>query len=246
MPTYNSSKTIEASVKSVLAQTLTDFELIIVNDCSTDNTLEIIESLSKTDDRIKILVNSENRGVAYSRNSAVAEACGEWIAFLDSDDIWREDKLEKQLALTKENPEALLIGTGSSFIDWEGNPYSYVMTIPEKIDYKTLLGKNILSCSSVMVKSEIIKNVKMYSDKISEDYAAWLTILRDIKYAYGINEPLLVYRVQRQSKSSSRIKSVKMLFKTYKYMGYNSLISAILVCRYTLYSINKRYKIKNS
>lgn len=246
MPAYNSSNTIEASVKSVLGQSFTDFELIIVNDCSKDNTLDVIESLAESDSRIKVIANAQNRGVAFSRNAAVSAASGEWIAFLDSDDIWREDKLEKQLALTKENSEAVLIGTASGFMDWEGNPYSYIMPIPEKIDYKTLLGRNILSCSSVMVKTELIKNVKMYSDKISEDYAAWLTILRDIKYAYGINEPLLTYRVQKNSKSSSRLKSVKMLYKTYKYVGYNAIVSAFLVLRYTLYSVSKRSKIKNS
>lgn len=246
MPAFNASKTIELSIESVLKQTQNDFELIIINDCSTDDTLQKIEEIAREDSRIRVYSNEINSGASFSRNYGVSVAKGDWIAFIDSDDLWREDKLKKQIELVDNNPDAVLTFTASAFINWEGVPFNYIMAVPDKIDYTALLKKNLLSCSSVLVKSELMKSIKMYDDSISEDYAAWLTILKKVDFAYGINEPLLIYRVCKKSKSSSRIKAAIMTFKTYRYIGYNLLVSLFLVGRYTLYSVSKRYKIKHT
>ena len=244
MPAYNASKTIESAINSVLKQTVGDFELIIIDDCSKDDTVEKISALAQSDERIVVLLNEKNSGVAHSRNYGVSVAKGEWVAFLDSDDMWREDKLEKQLELVNTNPQAAITYTASSFMDWEGKPYSYIMPVNTTVDYKTLLRRNLLSCSSVMVKKNIIERYKMPSDNMSEDYAVWLMVLKEVGFAYGVNEPLLIYRLSKNSKSSSRIKAFRMHFNAYRYVGYNVVYSLFLTALYTFYSVAKRKNIK--
>lgn len=248
MPAYNAAKTIRESVNSVIAQTVKDWELIVIDDGSTDNTVAVLTELADCDSRIRFFQNEKNRGVSYTRNRAITLAKGEWIAFLDSDDIWQPQKLEKQLTLVKKHPEMVVCYTASSFIDESGNPFKYVMQAVERLDYKTLLHKNIMSCSSVMIRSSVMKNIKMPSDNMHEDYYVWLTVLKKHKIAYGVNEPLLIYRLCANSKSSNRIKSAKMLFNTYRAVGFNLFKNGFLVLRYTFYSIRKRsniYSTKN-
>lgn len=245
MPAYNSDKTIAMSIESVLKQTYFDFEFIIINDCSDDKTDEIIDYYASKDKRIKCFKNEKNSGVSYTRNIAISIANGDWIAFIDSDDIWEKNKLEKQMELAKSNQEISLIYTGSAFMNSNGEKYSYSLPVLPKIDYRTLLKKNLLSCSSVMVRKNVIKPILMPADDMHEDYATWLLILKKYKYAYGINEPLLVYRLSENSKSSNRLKSAKMIYKTYRYVGYNAMLSLFLMFRYSFYSIRKRYKVKN-
>ena len=245
MPAYNAEKTVSQAINSVIGQTFGDFELIVIDDCSKDGTADIIENLAREDARIIFLKNEQNSGVSKTRNYGVSVARGELIAFLDSDDMWREDKLEKQLEIFEKNTEAVISYTASSFIDSEGNPYSYVMQAEEKTDYKTLLRKNLLSCSSVMIRTEVMKGIKMPNDRMHEDYYVWLTVLKKTAFAYGVNEPLLIYRLSTNSKSSNRIKSAKMLFNTYTAVGYDPLRAAFLVLRYTVHSVTKRYNISS-
>ena len=246
MPTYNAEKTVKEAVNSVIAQTVKNWELIVIDDGSTDNTINILTELAKSDSRICFLKNEKNCGVSYTRNRAVALAKGEWIAFLDSDDIWQRKKLEKQLELAENHPEMVVCYTASSFIDEGGNPFEYVMEAVEELDYKTLLHKNLMSCSSVMIRSSVMKEIKMPNDKMHEDYFTWLTVLKKHKIAYGVNEPLLVYRLCANSKSSNRLKAAKMLFNSYRAVGYDFVTTAFFVFRYTFYSIKKRRKIYSS
>ncbi len=245
MPAYNAEETVNCAVESVLRQTFSDFELIVIDDCSTDGTLDILRKLAERDPRIIIIENEQNSGVSHSRNTGVARAEGEWIAFLDSDDMWREDKLELQLRELEKHPECVVGYTASAFIDSAGNPYNYVMPAEEKTVYSTLLRKNLMSCSSVIIRSSVMKGIKMPGDEMHEDYYVWLTVLRDGGYACGINEPLLIYRLSENSKSSSRVKSARMSYNTYRAVGYSAVSSLFLVCRYFFHSVTKRYKIKN-
>ena len=244
IPAYNTSKTVEATINSVLNQTFGDFELIVVNDCSTDDTMELINRLADTDNRIRVYSNEKNSGVSYSRNFGVEKANSDWIAFLDSDDLWTEDKLEKQLKFIEENPDAQLTYTASGFMDNDGSLKGYVMSVPKKIDFNTLLHKNLISCSSIVVKRELMVKHKMPSDKMSEDHATWLTILKDIDYAYGLDEPLLIYRLQDKSRSSNRIIAFFRHFKTMRYVGYNSFIALFYTVKYVFYSVLKRKRIR--
>lgn len=246
MPAYNCEKTINEAVESVLNQTYSDFELLIIEDCSKDQTRKVAERLASKDARVKLLINEKNSGASYSRNRGVKEAKGEWIAFLDSDDMWKADKLEKQLEFAHNNQETVLFYTASEFMTEDGKRYSYIMEAQKKISYKELLRKNLVSCSSVLVKSEVMKKIEMPGDEMSEDYFTWLKITRDYGYACGLNEPLLVYRLMGESKSSNRLKAARMTYNTYRAIGYNLLMSAWLVFKYTFYSVTKRRKIKRN
>lgn len=243
MPAYNAERTIRDSIESILHQSFRDFELIVIDDGSRDGTKEIVEKLAAGDSRIRFLQNEKNSGVSYTRNRAVSLAEGEWIAFLDSDDQWLPEKLEKQLALAEQHPDMVLCYTASSFISDDGKPYGYVMEAAERMSYKMLLKKNLISCSSVMIRSSVMKGVKMPSDKMHEDYFVWLTVVREFGVAYGINEPLLVYRLSANSKSSSRIKSAKMLYNSYRAVGYFPVTAGWFTLRYTLHSVSKRRNI---
>lgn len=245
MPAYNSERTIKDSINSVLNQTYSDWELIIVNDASSDNTLSIIREFELMDSRVVVLENAINSGVSESRNKGISFAKGDYIAFLDSDDMWRSDKLEKQINLMKRN-NAVLSYTASSFISSEGYRFDYIMEAEAKISLKTLLRKNLISCSSAMIRADVMKSIQMPNDKMHEDYYVWICVLRTYGFAYGINEPLLIYRLSSNSKSSSRLKSAKMIFNTYNAVGYNSIMSLFLTLRYSIHSISKRYKINHS
>ena len=246
MPAYNAQEYIEVAIRSVLSQTFSDFELLVVDDGSIDQTAEIIQRLAEEDERIVFLKNDQNSGVSATRNYAILQAKGEWIAFLDSDDLWRKDKLEKQLKLLQSYPDGVLSYTASAFIDKNGKRSSYIMEAPLEVNYQMLLRRNLLSCSSVMVKKEVIRRYPMGHDKMHEDYSTWLQILREVRCAYGINEPLLIYRLTANSKSSNRVKSAKMLYRSYRYLGYNDIVAIFLVLQYLFYSIHKRRMIARS
>ncbi len=245
MPAYNAEKTIRQAIDSVLSQTYSDFELIVINDCSKDSTQAIVEDYKEKDPRLILVNNERNFGVSVSRNVGVDLAKGDYIAFLDSDDMWRQDKLEKQLSVMK-NRKAVLSYTASAFIDQEGNKYNYIMQAEEKTTLSTLLRKNLVSCSSAMVKADVMKKTRMPGDQMHEDYYVWLKLLGEYQYAYGINEPLLIYRLSTNSKSSSRIKSAKMIFNTYNAVGYKKAVSFLLTLRYTIHSVTKRYRINHA
>lgn len=246
MPAYNAEKTIKEAVSSVISQTEKDWELIVVDDGSIDNTAEILTKLSLEDKRIRFLKNDKNRGVCYTRNKAISLAEGEWIAFLDSDDIWFPKKLQKQLELAKKYPDMAICYTASDFMNEKGEKFDYILEAVEMTDYNLLLKRNLLSCSSVMLRSSIMKNIKMPDDRLNEDYYTWLKVLGSGEIAYGINEPLITYRLSSNSRSSNRIKSAKMLFNTYRAVNFSTLIALFLVFRYTFYSISKRHNIYKS
>lgn len=244
MPAYNAQSTIGDSINSVLAQTYTNWELIIVNDCSTDKTASIIKDFAATDHRIHLHTNKQNIGCAATRNAAMSKARGQWLAFLDSDDIWRADKLEKQLQFSEET-KALIIYTATSYINKHGKISNYVLPAEREFSYKSLLRRNIMSCSSVMVRADVMVPFP-YSKKgdMHEDYAAWLQILRKVGHAYGLNQPLLQYRLTDSSKSGKRLNSAKMAYRAYRTAGYSAFSAILLTLRYAFHSISKRSHIK--
>lgn len=242
MPAYNAEKTVKESVLSALNQTYTDFELIIIDDGSKDRTPDILAKLSETDSRIRVLRNSPNQGVSKSRNRGISEATGEWIAFLDSDDLWREDKLSLQLALAEKHPEAVLTYTASAFITNDGKRLGYVLPAEKTVTRRTLIRRNLLSCSSVMVRTDLLRTCPFPGDRIHEDYYVWLTLLKSVPCAYGINEPLLIYRLTENSRSGNAIRSTKMLYRTYRAVGMNALSALLHVPPYLLYVLNKKRK----
>ena len=243
IPAYNAEATIKASIDSVLMQTFTDWELIIVDDCSTDSTVSIAMAFAAEDSRIRLLQNPKNAGVAATRNKALSHAQGKWIAFLDSDDLWRSDKLELQLQFAEEM-DAKITYTGTAYMNATGEMFNYYLPAVTKLSYKALLRRNLMSCSSVMVRRDVM--VPFPQGYMHEDYAVWMQILRNEGCAYGLDEPLLIYRMSGQSKSSNRVRSAKMTYNAYKHAGYGVLTSLSLTARYALHSIIKRTGIRMS
>lgn len=230
MPAYKSEHTISDSIASVCRQTYKAWELIIVADDSGDKT---INSIPK-DTRIKIVRNATRLGVAESRNKGVELASGEWIAFLDSDDIWREDKLYKQLNFMRAK-NARISYTASAYIGSD-----YIMRAVEELDFKKLLRRNIMSCSSIIVERELALKYPFPNGVITEDFAVWLAIVKEGNVAYGLDEPLLFYRLSANSDSSGKFKMAVKTYRTYRHLGVNPMVSALLIFKYALYIAKKQ------
>ena len=216
MATYNAEKTIGVAIDSILAQTYTDWELLVVNDCSKDDTTALVSAYS--DPRIRLLENDKNSGVSISRKKGMEAANGEWIAILDSDDKWTQDKLEKQLRFA-EKSGGDLIYSGSAFMDDNGHPINWQLHVPSILTYKELLKQNLISNSSVLVKASLYRKYYIVGDGMHEDYAIWLQM--------------------KVSKSSNKIKDAKMNWNTYRYVGLNIIQCAYYEFRYAINGIMK-------
>ena len=245
MAAYNAERTIEMAIKSVLSQTISNWELIVINDCSTDRTSEIVTSFVSDDSRIRLISNENNRGVSISRKIGMETATGEWIAVLDSDDMWTKEKLEKQLQLAQLH-HAELVFSGSAFMDNSGRRIDWILHVPKTIHYKQLLKQNLVSNSSVLVKTELYRQFYVVGDEMHEDFAMWLRITKTGRLAYGIDEPLLIYRIADKSKSSNKIHAAKMNWNTYRYVGLSRIGSIYYMWWYTVNGLLKYRKIKKA
>lgn len=243
MPVYNSEKYIEEAMNSVIDQTYENWELIIIDDGSNDNTIRKIERILIKDNRIRFYKNDKNMGVSATRNRGISLSRGDWIAFLDSDDIWDKTKLEKQINYA-ERISAEFIFTGSSFINEDGEHYKGLFKVPSTVTYEKLRMQNVIPCSSVLIKKKYFNKIKMENDDMHEDYATWLRILRMGINAYGINEPLLIYRISKNSKSGNKFKTIKMTYKVFRTIGINPLGSVYFMIRHIIGSIKKYRNIK--
>lgn len=175
MAAYNAEQTIKKAVQSVVDQSYQNWELLVINDCSTDNTVEVVNGFN--DKRIKVLNNHNNCGVSLTRHHGFAEAKGEWIAILDSDDAWMPTKLEEQVRRQKATQGKLLF-TGSTFMDSNGQAIDWTLHVPEQITYKELLKQNLMSNSSVLVRRDLLLKNEVLNDGLHEDFACWLKLLK--------------------------------------------------------------------
>ena len=155
MPAYNSENYMESSINSVIKQTYENWELLIIDDASSDSTREIAHKYADGE-KIRLIVNDKNVGVSQSRNRGIHEAKGHWVAFLDSDDLWEPEKLGKQMDFLEKEDKARLVFTGSAFINEQGKRAEYILEVPEKVMFRRLLKQNIISWSSVVVQKELL------------------------------------------------------------------------------------------
>lgn len=243
MAAYNAEKTIEQAIDSVLNQTYSNFELLVVDDCSKDETVKMVKKFVEKDSRVRLIYNAKNSGVSYTRKHGLDEAKGSWIAILDSDDAWRPEKLEKQIALQKRTSADLLF-TGSAFMNSNGQTIDWYLHAPAEVTYRELLKQNVLSNSSALVRKELYAKHYAIGDGMHEDFAIWLSILKEGKKAYGVDEPLLIYRVAKSSKSGNKVKAAKMNWNTYRYVGLTPMEAAYYEGWYIVKSIAKYAKIK--
>lgn len=237
---YNAARFIGETIESVLNQTYTDLELIIVDDCSTDNTEEVVNKYIEKDDRIKFYKLEINSGAAVVRNTAIEKASGRFIAFLDSDDIWDREKLEKQIKFMKDN------NYGFSFTSYrlmreDGQLIGKEVIAPNYMKYNQLLKNTIIGCLTVVIDREIIGDFRMPLVRAGQDTATWLSILRKGNIAYGLNEILASYRLVDGSISSNKVKALRRTWNTYRNLEKLNLVksSYYFLC-YTLNAIKKR------
>ena len=235
---HNAQNYLSETIESVLKQTYSNWEWVIVDDCSTDSSFEIVQEYSKKDSRIKLFKLENNYGSAKARNIALDHASGRYITFLDSDDILCSNYLEEQYSFIKENGPLV---TASYNRLSPNNTTSFI--VPEETDLKSILKGNPLSCLTTMYDFEIFKNHR-FDESLHhhEDYYFWIQMLKCGYVAKGNKKILATYRLNASSKNSSKRKLVKPLFDLYhQKMSFNCLKSFIMVLRYIKYS-RKKYR----
>lgn len=256
LPTYNGAKWIQKSIQSVISQSYKDWELIVIDDGSTDNTATIVANMSQNDTRIKYIKNTVNSGIQKTLNNGLKQANGVYIARIDDDDMWADtDKLYKQVEFLNNNPDHVLVGTGVVIVD-EGNNelFRYLVPTTNESIQKRLLGKNCFVHSSVMFKKSAVMQFGGYSEdaeeKHFEDYDLWLKLgtigklanlpTYSVRYTMRNNSLSAVNRVEVFHKLIGHLKKYKKSYKGY----YGALIRAY--ARYIIYGIFLKLPIKFS
>lgn len=243
VPVYHVEKYIVETMECVRRQTYANWELLLVEDCGGDRCAELIEQyIKKTgDERIRLICQPSNMGAAAARNRALEEAKGRYIAYLDADDLWEPDKLEKQLAFLREK-QAAFVFTGYEFADEDGGATGKVVRVPESLSYKEALKNTTIFTSTVMFDSRRIPKEKLKMPLMkSEDTALWWRILREGNTAYGLDENLVKYRRLGRSLSSNKLEAVRRIWNLYrKAEGMSILNSAYHFCFWAVRAVKRR------
>ncbi|MDD4110442.1 MAG: glycosyltransferase family 2 protein [Clostridia bacterium] len=245
MPVFNCEKVVYFSIESVLKQTFDSFEIIVVDDFSTDTTVDVIKSFN--DSRIKILVNTKNSGAAYSRNRAINAASGKYIAFLDGDDLWTNDKLELQLAFMIEN-EYSFSYTNYEEVDYLGKKIGKFVTGPKKVTHRMFKRADFVGCLTVMYRRDIYPDLQIPNDIYKRnDYALWLLLSKKAN-CYLLSKTLAYYRRGKNTISSGGKSKLfpyhVALYK--KVFGYSTFKSFLCASRNVFYYIYKKIRyVKN-
>ena len=213
-PSYKSKRFISQTIKSVLSQTYENWEMIIVDDVSPDDSNEIIEKYCKQDSRIKLIKLEKNSGPAVARNRAIEKAKGRYIAFLDADDLWLPEKLEQQLSFMKENNLSFTY-SAYKLIDEEDSDLG-VFIPPMQASYSSILKTNPIGCLTAIYDTKKLGKIYMPNILKRQDYGLWLNILKQINTTKGILEPLAVYRIRKNSVSSNKLKAASYQWKIYR------------------------------
>lgn len=213
-PTYNSDRFISMTINSILAQTYKDWELIIVDDFSSDNTVSIVQNFIESDSRIKLIQLSLNSGAAVARNLAIRASMGRYIAFLDSDDVWFPQKLETQIKFMQRNNCPLSFAAYIK-INESGDVIGEV-GVPSRVDYKNLLKTCVIGCLTAVYDTHYFGKTTMPLIRKRQDFGLWLKLLKKTEFAYGIQEPLGQYRVRTDSISSNKANIVSSIWCLYR------------------------------
>jgi glycosyltransferase involved in cell wall biosynthesis len=225
-PTYNCGKYIGETIESVLKQTYKNWEMIIIDDCSTDNTMDIVEEYCKNDKRIKYYRLEANSGAAVARTKAMELATGKYFAFLDSDDLWMPDKLEKQIMYMKANNYNFTC-TAYEQIDENGIPLKRVIRTMPKTDYNGVLLCCPIGNSTVIYNAEKLGKFIVPNIRKRNDDALWLQILKKEKYIYGMPDVLVRYRVRSKSLSSNKVELIKYHWQLYRKIEHLSIFRSV-------------------
>ena len=240
-PSYNCSKFISDTVNSVLSQSYSNWEMIIVDDCSTDNSVEIIERITGDNPKIKLIKLENNVGSAQSRNAALEVASGRFIAFLDSDDIWYTDKLEKQVEFMLKR-KAPISFTSYELIDENGVSKNHIIHSVEKLTQIDYLKNTIIGFSTSMIDTQIVGNsFRMMDIRTRQDTSLWITLLGKGFLAHGLDKVLAKYRIHSNSISANKIKAAKQVWNLYFHIHKFGLFRSIYYfSSYAFNAIKKR------
>lgn len=239
MPAYNSGKFIKESIESVISQTYENWELLVVNDASTDNTKYIVESFIMKDTRVKLINLSKNQGIANARNIGISKITGRYLSFLDSDDLWHSEKLQRQKEFMDRN-NVVFCYSEYELINASGEKLNKTRKVPKSIEYQDLLGVNYIGCLTVVI--DLKSNIRVEMPQLKhEDYATWLKILKENKIrAYGIKESLAYYRKTDISTSSNKIKTLGWTWRIYtEFLGYSKIRGVLLMLRFIVNTLKK-------
>ena len=231
MPAYNSEKYISESIESVLKQTYQNWELLITDDKSADNTKEIVEAYKSKDKRIRLFISKANGGAGAARNNSIDYAKGRFIAFLDADDLWHAEKLEKQVAFMSEG------NIGLSYCGYQkiiNNELKGIVTPPAFTTYKKLLNSNVIGCLTAMYDADLLGKQYMPLIRKRQDMGLWLEILKKIPVAHCLPDVLAFYRVD-SGMTQNKLKILKWQWRFYRDVAHLSLINSSY--RFFIYSI---------
>ena len=235
-PTYNSGQFIGDTIRSVVNQTYKNWELILVDDCSTDNTLSVIEQFTKTDDRVRFHRNQENMGAGETRNKGLELAKGRFISFLDADDLWHKEKLEYQLRymLDKDVPISF---TSYNLMNEKGEDLNKTIRSVPFVDYRGVLKNTIIGMSTSMIDTEIVgRDFKFIPLRTRQDLYLWISLLKRGHSAHGIEKALVSYRVRSNSISSNKYKAAKTTWYIYRHVERFSFLKSLYY--FTFYAYN--------
>lgn len=218
MPAFNSSKYIRETIESVLGQTWKNIELLVVDDASSDSTVDVVREMAASDPRVRLFVQSKNCGAAVARNIALQEATGQFIAFLDADDLWRNDKIARQVRFMNDNHAAFSF-TAYGLIDADGRSLGKVIDKDPlvQVGYRDMLKKKAtLGCSTVMLDSTKVGRVQMPLIRTGQDYGLWLSLLKRGVDAKHLTDVLTSYRIVPGSISRNKFKKAKRQWEIYR------------------------------
>ena len=207
LPNYNSSKFLKQTLNSIIMQTYKNWKLIIIDDCSDNKTKNILKKYSK-DKRIKIFWLKKNNGAGFCRNYGIKKSKSPYVAFIDSDDVWKKNKLEKQIIFMKKNNYSFSYTNYETFGDKKK-----VIVPPLKFDYESFINNTSIGTSTMMIKRKELRNIKFTNSKICEDYYFKCKLLKRVKFAFCLNKFLTRYRIRHNSMQSSNIKNIFWIWK---------------------------------
>jgi len=240
VPCYNMERFISDTIDSVRRQTYPHWELLIVDDASTDGTVGIVQKHCAQDNRIQLVVKPQHSGIADTRNQCLKMAKGRYLAFLDADDLWHPKKLEQQLQFMTERNIGFSYSSYDC-VDESGKPTGKTIKAAGNLDYNAYLHNTIIGCSTVMLDTEKVGTVVVPNFRTSEDAATWLNILRKGFIAYAIKQPLTSYRIRQYSASSNKLKASSDLWRVYRKNEKLPLFKAIACfSSYAFNAIKKR------
>jgi len=240
IPYFNDEVNIEKAVKSALTQTYKKLELIIIDDENSSISRKILLNLKKKFKKVKVISTLKQSGVSIARNKGIKKAKGDFIAFLDSDDLWKKQKIKEQLSFIKKNNLDICYTDYLAIND--DNKIIYKVRTPKTLFYEDLLSECPIACSSVLLKKKILKKNQFKNFKTKEDYMLWLDLSKKGYKLSGINKFLSIYRVRSSSLSSLHFNKVYSAFKIYShYLNYNFLFSVIFVIRLYINAFKKKY-----